>query len=111
MAAVLTLEEQKIIEELESALKGFFGGRLKRYVLFGSRARGDYGPESDIDLAIVVKGLSHREKTDILDVVADLEMKYLIPLSTLVISEDNFELLKKRERRLALDIETEGIAL
>jgi hypothetical protein len=43
--------------------------------------------------------------------VADIEVKYLTPLSVLVLSEADFELLKKRERRIAFDIEKEGILL
>jgi hypothetical protein len=43
--------------------------------------------------------------------IADFELKYLTPLSTLVLSDDDFEFLKKRERRIALDIEKEGILL
>jgi hypothetical protein len=38
-------------------------------------------------------------------------MKFIIPLSVIVFSENEFERLKKRERRIALDIEKEGIPL
>ena len=35
-------------------LRGLYGGRLKRVLLFGSWARGDAHPESDIDLLVVL---------------------------------------------------------
>ncbi|MGH7390128.1 MAG: nucleotidyltransferase domain-containing protein [Candidatus Rokuibacteriota bacterium] len=38
-------------------LKGRFGADLVSVVLFGSRARGEAKPESDIDMLIVVRGL------------------------------------------------------
>lgn len=33
-----------------------YGSRLSGIYMFGSRARGDHGPESDVDIAIVLKG-------------------------------------------------------
>jgi hypothetical protein len=47
----------------------------------------------------------------ILDEVADVELKYLRPLSTLILSEQTYSRLLQRERRIALDIKNEGIPL
>lgn len=104
-------EEGKALAELGVILRDLLGDRLKKYVFFGSRARGDHDSESDIDVAIVVKDLSRQIRNDILDKIAELEMKRLVPISALVISEETFDFPKKRERRLALDLEREGIAL
>jgi len=108
---ILTGEEIKALIELRSALRELLGNQLVRFVLYGSKARGDYDAESDIDVAIIVKGLTRELKNQILDKVAEIEIEYLTPLSTIVLSEEDFELLKKRERRIALDIENEGIPL
>ncbi|MCK6467290.1 MAG: nucleotidyltransferase domain-containing protein [Candidatus Brocadia sinica] len=97
--------------ELKDNLKGFLGNRLERMVLFGSRARGDYEDESDIDIAIIVHGLTRELKNQILDTVAEIELKYLQPISVIVFSKAEFDGLKERERRIALDIEKEGIPL
>jgi predicted nucleotidyltransferase len=107
----LTDKEIEALKKLKSSLKGFLGDRLVKFVLYGSRAKGDYDQESDIDIAIVVKGLSRELKNQILDKVAGIEFVYLTPLSTFVLSEEEFEHLKRRERRIALDIEREGIPL
>ena len=42
---------------LVETLRAAFGERLVSVVLFGSHARGDAKPESDIDIFLVVKGL------------------------------------------------------
>lgn len=105
------IEEKIILKELKDNLIKITGNCMPRGILFGSRARGDYDEESDIDVAIVVRGLSREVKDKILNMVADIEIKYLTPLSTLVISEEDLEFLKKRERRIAFDIEVEGIPL
>lgn len=107
----LTREERVALSELKSALEELLGDRLVRFVLYGSRARGDYDPESDVDVAIIVKGLTRDQKNRLLDIVADIEVEHITPLSTLILSEEDFNHLKQRERRIALDIEIEGIPL
>lgn len=100
-----------ILEELKPCLRALLGDRLVRLVLFGSRARGDYRSDSDMDVAMVVRDLAPALKKGILDLIAELELKHDTPLSVLVLSEDQFNHLKQRERRIALDIEREGIPL
>jgi predicted nucleotidyltransferase len=100
-----------ILRELKSSLKSFLGDQLVSMVLYGSMARGDYHDASDIDVAIIVRGLTRRLKGQILDEVARLELEHHMPLSVLVFSDEEFNHLKRRERRIALDIEREGIAL
>ena len=100
-----------ILQELKRSLESFLGDQLINMVLFGSMARGDYHDESDVDVAIIVRGLTRKLKGQILDKVAELELEHHMPLSILVLSEEEFNHLKKRERRIALDIEREGIPL
>ena len=102
---------EQILVELKKSIEEIAGDRLIKMVLYGSRARGDYDDDSDIDIAIIIRGLSRELKHQILNRVADIEFEYLRSLSTLVISEDDFIFLRKRERQIALDIEREGISL
>jgi predicted nucleotidyltransferase len=106
----LSGEENEALAELRRRLDALLAGRLERMVLFGSKARGDSERDSDIDVAILVHGLTGELKRRILDIVAEIELDRLLPLSTLVLSTDEFARLKSRELRLALDIEHEGIA-
>ena len=46
------LLESSVLTRYRAALEALYGGRLERVVLFGSRARGDAGPDSDYDIAI-----------------------------------------------------------
>jgi len=100
-----------ILRELKGSLESLLGDQLVSMVLFGSMARGDYHDQSDMDVAVIVHGLTRRLKGQILDEVAKLELEHHMPLSVLVLSEEEFNHLKKRERRIALDIESEGIPL
>ncbi|MGQ9646970.1 MAG: nucleotidyltransferase domain-containing protein [Thermodesulfobacteriota bacterium] len=99
------------IKELKDALGRQLGSRLRKMVLYGSRARGDFDTESDIDIAVIVRELTRELKHQVLDTVAEIELKYLTPLSVIIFSENEFEQLKRRERRIALDIEREGVPL
>jgi predicted nucleotidyltransferase len=49
-------EVQTILAELRALLAHCYGERLKRLVLFGSQARGDAEPGSDIDALVVLAG-------------------------------------------------------
>ena len=102
---------EKILVDLKNRLQEITGDRLIKMVLYGSRARGDFSEGSDTDIAIVIRNLSPEMKRRMLSRVADIELEYLHPLSTLILSEEDFLLLKKRERRIALDIEKEGVPL
>ena len=87
------------------------GDRLVLLVLYGSRARGDYERSSDVDVAVIVRDLDRKLKLQILQAVAEIELEHLVPLSTLVMSEDSYTDLLRRERRIALDIQREGVPL
>ena len=101
----------KTLSELKTRISSLLGDRLEKIVLYGSRARGDYDGNSDIDVALIVKDLGRKLKIRILDEVADVELKYLTPLSTLVLDEKMYKELLHRERRIALDIQHEGVPL
>lgn len=107
----LSPEEQKILRELKLDLVQLLGKERLKLILFGSKSRGDYGVKSDTDVAIIIQDLTKKLKNLILERVADLEFKHAMSLSVLVLSDADFDALKKRERAIALNIEREGIAL
>ena len=44
------------IAEAKARLEALYGDRLDRVVLYGSHARGDARPDSDVDLLVVLRG-------------------------------------------------------
>jgi predicted nucleotidyltransferase len=62
--------------------------RPTRIILFGSHARGDARPDSDIDLLVVLEGLHDRvaEMVRLARVLSPLRL----PVDVLVVSEDAF---------------------
>jgi predicted nucleotidyltransferase len=107
----LTKEEKAGLGEIKQRVQSMVGERLRGIRLFGSKARGDFDPDSDVDIVILVDGLDQKTKRSIIDIVADVELKFLVVVSSLVLSWEDFQSLLARERRIALDIESEGVSL
>ncbi len=47
---------KNILTQLRSHFEQLYGDRLTKMVLYGSQARGDARPDSDIDILVVLKG-------------------------------------------------------
>jgi predicted nucleotidyltransferase len=107
----LTKEEKAGLGEIKQRVQSMVGQRLRGIRLFGSKARGDFDPESDLDIAILVDGLDRETKRRIIDIVANVEVEFLLVVSSLVLSWEDFQSLRARERRIALDIESEGVSV
>ncbi len=48
----------RVLDELKERLSAAYGERLHAVVLFGSEARGDARPDSDIDVLVVLETLT-----------------------------------------------------
>jgi predicted nucleotidyltransferase len=56
------LDPHAIARDVAAELRGLYGDRLKQVLLFGSWARGDAHPESDIDLLVVLDRIERRSE-------------------------------------------------
>jgi predicted nucleotidyltransferase len=73
-------------------------------------ARAEAREDSDVDVAVVVEGLTRDEWRDAVGDAVDVELATEVTMSPYVVSGEHFDLLCKRERRIARDILEEGIA-
>ena len=90
------------------------GDRVQELRLFGSRARGDAEPDSDADVAVVVRGLTEMERGQVIDLALEAwrEAGRRGPLlSPVVWSSEEFADRLGAERRIALDVMREGIPI
>lgn len=78
-----------ILAELADGLRARLGDRFAGLWLYGSQARGDAGPESDIDLILLLRGMGRpgREIDRIVDLLAELNLKYQVLISVLPVEE------------------------
>jgi predicted nucleotidyltransferase len=103
-----------VLLEYRRRLLEAFGTRLELVRLFGSRARGDADADSDADVAVVVRDLTESERTLVIDQALEAWRAAGSPralLSPLVWSSGEYADRLAHERRIALDILREGIAL
>jgi predicted nucleotidyltransferase len=107
----LSPTEKEGIETFKHRVTREFGERAILFKLFGSKVRNESWEESDTDILVLVKDLHWEEKNRIIDISTDLNLEFDLMLSPLVMSPEEFERLLKRERRIATDIEKEGIPL
>ena len=69
--------DQQMYGELVQGILIALKDRVLRIVLYGSTARGDNSPDSDIDIAVFVQSQLDREAEDSLsDFIVDLNLKY-----------------------------------
>lgn len=92
-------------------LAGRFGGRLRELRLFGSYARGEARPDSDVDVLVVIEGLTREEWREACGFAYDVLLESTVYVGGLTCSLEEWEALRARERRLACDIEREGVPL
>jgi uncharacterized protein len=70
-----TISDDPVLKRLRVALHDLYGERIERVVLFGSRARGEAGEDSDYDVAVFLRDLTDRWHE--LDRLADLRADFL----------------------------------
>lgn len=87
-------ELQKIIQLYVEQLKGIYGEDLLQVSLFGSYARGDYGPDSDIDILVVIRGNdAHKNifRDQLSELTMDFNMEYDIWIEVIAMAGDYFQ--------------------
>ena len=82
-----------VLPDLKQALRDTYGDRLARLILFGSQARGQAGPESDVDVAVLLDGeiKPSREIDRLGYILADLNLRHGLLISVLPLSAQQFE--------------------
>jgi uncharacterized protein len=98
----------RILTELRQYLEALYGERLRNIVLFGSEARGDAGPYSDIDVLIVLQGSPDPNEEDrrISDYLYDIWLKHERLVFCIFMGEDRY---LHRQGPLLRNIRREGI--
>jgi predicted nucleotidyltransferase len=92
---IVKVSEQlrSLLRELRSRFEALYGPRLVRLMLFGSHARGDAEPGSDIDVLVVLEGpvRSGEEIRRSINDVAELSLENSVVFSCVFVSRERFE--------------------
>jgi hypothetical protein len=107
----LSASEQAAIREFIRGARALLGARIREARVFGSRVRGEGNEDSDLDVALIVSAEGRARRHALYDLAFDVSLAHGVELAPLVLEEQQFQELKRRERLIALDIDREGIPL
>lgn len=84
---------QEVVMEFAHNVKSILGNSLKKIILYGSCARGDYHENSDIDIMILTTLTDEeieRLEVQIFDIAFDFQIDYGFDISVVVKNEEHF---------------------
>lgn len=105
--------EKKLLDNFLVNLKNKFGSKIEGVILFGSKAKGDWHEDSDIDLLVLTRDQNKSLENKISDLAYDIELENNFPalLSILVWSRKRFKSFNKPETSFVYNLKKEGLKL
>lgn len=110
-AEVLRPEEAQAVEEFKEKLLAALPGQVRDIILFGSKARGDGHPESDIDLLVVLENPTKEQTDTVGDIMFDILLDRGVELSAITFSRKEIERLCSLGTPLMQNVTREGIVI
>ena len=85
--------DNKKFKDIRNLLADLYGMRLKKVLLYGSRARGDFNEGSDIDILVLLEGPVDfgAEVKSIVDALYDLQLETGVIIEALPVDVESFE--------------------
>jgi predicted nucleotidyltransferase len=90
---------------LESELPGL----VRRVALFGSWARGEAHEDSDVDVFVLLSKATGSERARAIDTGAMIGLERGLVITPLVLTQEEWDELVRRERLLAHEIQRDGV--
>lgn len=111
LLTLLSPREHQAVAEFVRLLRQRYPERVLHVVLFGSKARGDSRPWSDIDILIIVDQDDWQLSHAISNLAADVSLEHDVLIGPRVIGQERWERMKKHHFGLYRNVTAEGIPL
>ncbi len=96
-------------------LHDYYGPDFRKLIIFGSKARGEFDDESDLDVFVVIRMPDDNDYWDhwneIAGIAWDVELTHNFVMSVIVKDESAYTKLCKQQPLLIRNIERDGIEL
>jgi predicted nucleotidyltransferase len=107
----LNPDEKSALNSFKTRLEKTLGERLVELKLFGSKARGDDNPESDLDVLAVVTDEDWHLSDTVYGIATDALLETGVCISPKVISRKRFERLSKKGDYFVRNVERDAVAV
>ena len=111
MKSHLKINEKRAVTQFINKIKTELGKNIISVNLFGSKVRGDFDRDSDIDILIIVKEYNISLVNKIVDAQVDFLLKYDANLSPVIFSENEYLKNKELGSPFFENIEKESVPL
>ena len=107
----LTPGEKKAVAVFVRDVRKALGDDILEVTLFGSKVRGDCGPDSDVDLLVLLRVKNYKAEDKIFSILVDVELATNTLLSPIVYFRRQYERSKRLGSPFIETVEAEGVAL
>jgi len=107
----LDTKEKSTLKQFKAGLEQTLGGQLIELKLFGSKARGDDQPDSDIDVLVIVVSDDWHIRDKVYDVATDILLQMDVCISPKVISKNRFDQLCKEGTSFIHNVSKDAITV
>ena len=102
---------KKAVTELCKGLRKALGENILSIRFYGSKARGDFTEESDVDMLLVLKREDSKVRDSIFKIALDVDLKYDARISLIIYAEKEFKWYKELGSFFIEKVEEEGVPL
>jgi predicted nucleotidyltransferase len=103
--------EQEALDVFVRRLYAHYSSSVRQVVLFGSKARGDFDPDSDVDILVQLSDDDPSLQSEVRRLGARVSLEYDLLLSIRAVGRSQWERMARYRSPLYRALQAEGIAL
>jgi len=107
----LNKQEETALKQFKADLQQVLGNQLIELNLYGSKARGDDRPDSDLDVLVIVATDDCHIRESVYNIVTDILLQTDICISPKIISKDQFDQLRKENTSFIRNVSRDALTV
>ncbi len=89
--ASLRQSEMQALRDFVDRVQQTYPNRVLQFSLFGSKARGESSPDSNVDVLVIVDQDDRTLRREIIDIASELSLEYDVLLSPRIVSAQSWK--------------------